>query len=374
MSTKFYVLAILLAAVPAFSSCDKADPAYGGEIDRTVTLFGEEITVPLGTVAPITLQDALNRVGPLAELIKTDDEGCLVLEGKNKIASWSYSDIAAQAAGEEAFVFMAEEERAGLPFLLSMLTMFGIELPDQHYTLTVENPLGVSVPMSVTASVVDGYDEALQSVVLKDFEIPSRSRPETFAEFDLPGTYDPAPSDVVLDKVWLWMPENLLDAWSDNLDSDFVFSYRFRSHLGLGERLDFPFTYPLSLHLETARFALHEATVRLEVESTLPVEATVEHITLLGADGEEDPNVTFSENVTIAGGSPEHPVTTPLTLTVRAAEGTIPDIHGLRLNLRFAAAPGFGTAPVSAAQGLSVRSSSFTLRGGITLPIGNHEK
>ena len=372
---KTRAFAVLFMILLFFASCDKEDQAYSGEKDRTMTFFGEEFTVPLGSVAPITLQDALDRIGPLEGLIKRDDEGFLLLEGSKEIASWSVLDIDYLIEeDDQPYVFEPDAESVGLPTVPMLLQLFGLKCPDQKYAFYAVNPLEEEVPMSATVRVAD-YFETIREETVKNYVLQPNSRKNGFAEIAVPSDAETSPGIISLDQVRLFLPADMVRSLHDTDQIKFKFSYDYTSHLALGEYLDIPFSHTLSqLQLTLAMFRLHEAVAKLEVVSTLPVEATVEHISLVGENGEEDPRVSFSENITIYGGSPENPVTTPLAISVRAEEGTIPDINGLTLQLRFRPAPGFGAEPIGSSQGISVKSSSITLLGGITLPFGTNEK
>jgi hypothetical protein len=54
-------------------------------------------------------------------------------------------------------------------------------------------------------------------------------------------------------------------------------------------------------------------------------------------------------------------------VNIKALEGTIPDITGVQVELGIKADPGFADTCLSIKQGVSVKSASATLRGGITL-------
>jgi hypothetical protein len=69
----------------------------------------------------------------------------------------------------------------------------------------------------------------------------------------------------------------------------------------------------------------------------------------------------------INGGSTTDPGKTPVTLNIKALEGSIPDITGVQVELSIVSAPGYADTRLSVKQGVSVKSASATLRGGITL-------
>ena len=361
-------LLMLLAAVLLIASCDKVDPRYDAPdgINREMTLFGEEFTLPLGSLAPITLRDALDRVPLVSSLIQTDDEGYLLLSGSKEIATWSVDDISALIDDDtQPYGFTPEAASTGLPTVPMLLGLFGFHFPNQTYTFTATNPLDVEVPMSAKFSVGDYFD-VIREERAKGIELlPGDNE---VAEIVLPGVQESEPSLVSAEDILLYVPEELPDHLFSRYETDFALSFRFRSRIALASYLDFPFSYTLqSLQLPVGRFKLHEMSVSLEVESTLPVRATVESIELLDGEGNPDPNVTFGGGLVINGGTMETPVTTPLTLTVKAVEGTIPDIGSLRLQLRFGTDASFGLEAISASQGITVKSSSITIRGGITL-------
>ena len=364
-------LLLILAAAALLVACDKVDARYDAPngVNKEMTLFSEEFSLPLGSLAPITLRDALNRIGAIAGLIKTDKEGYLLLSGDAEIASWPALDIYSMIdEPDQPYVFEPDPESTGLPLVPMMLTMFGFHCPDQSYVFTANSPLDATVPLTATVGVGDYY-ETFQEVRVKEFELKQGSK--RFAEISLPGVLESEPAMVSLSDVKLYLPANILETLDDPGNTSFSVSYKFKSRLGLADYLDFPFNYTLqNLQLPIGKYKFHEVTVNLEVESTLPVEATVESIHLVDSDEVADENIVFTENLVIAGGSLNQPVTTPLTLTVKAQEGTIPDIGNIALSLRFSASPDFVGEPISASQGIAIKSSGITLRGGITL-FGN---
>ena len=366
-------LLLILVPVALLVACDKVDARYDAPdgVNREMTLFSEEFSLPLGSLAPITLRDALNRIDAIAGLIKTDTEGYLLLSGDKEIASWSVLDIYSMIEDpDQPYVFTPDPESVGLPLVPMMLTLFGFHCPDQSYVFSVKSPLAATVPMTATVGVGD-YFETFQEVRVKEFELSLGT--QRFGEITLPGVLESEPTSVSLEDFKLYLPENMIDTVVDFANTDFAVSYRFKSRLGLASYLDFPFDYTLQgLQLPIGRYKLHETTVNLEVESTLPVEATVESIHLVDRDENVDENVVFTGDIVIAGGSLNQPVVTPISLTVKALEGTIPDIGNIALSLRLSASSDFVGEPISAAQGIAIKSSGITLRGGITL-FGNED-
>ena len=85
-------------------------------------------------------------------------------------------------------------------------------------------------------------------------------------------------------------------------------------------------------------------------------------------DASVDENVRIVADFTIPGGTLENPAVTPLTFSIEALEGTLPDISGLRLSVNLQGQPGLKPTPLSIRQGLFVKSSSARLTGGITIP------
>ncbi|MBR1869587.1 MAG: hypothetical protein IJ799_05940 [Bacteroidales bacterium] len=68
-----------------------------------------------------------------------------------------------------------------------------------------------------------------------------------------------------------------------------------------------------------------------------------------------------------AAGSPGKPSVSPLRIGIKATEGTIPDISGLRLYLRFLAPQGVEDKRLGNNQELNFNNIRATISGGITL-------
>ena len=80
-------------------------------------------------------------------------------------------------------------------------------------------------------------------------------------------------------------------------------------------------------------------------------------------------NITVSAPIVIAGGSPDKPGITDLKLQIAAKEGTIPDIHGIKIGLEATSQTGCDGVPLQGTQGIFIQSSSAKISGGITIPL-----
>ena len=102
--------------------------------------------------------------------------------------------------------------------------------------------------------------------------------------------------------------------------------------------------------------------------NSLPIDVKVEDIRVLDESGSVDPGVEVSSGFTIYGGSLESPTTTPVTLSVKSLDGTLPDIHGIEATVSFSTHADSVNLPLSTKMCLSVKSASVIVSGGITIP------
>jgi hypothetical protein len=158
--------------------------------------------------------------------------------------------------------------------------------------------------------------------------------------------------------------------------TEFIFTSRFSCHIAAGKNAEIPLALfgmskqTFKFNLPIASYKLKEVEVSFVLENTLPLQATLADIQLM--TGKEtlkmDENLLVTPGtIVIKGGSTETPGITPITLNIKALEGSIPDISGLFVDLAIKSDPDFSETRLSLKQGVSVRSASATLRGGITL-------
>jgi hypothetical protein len=175
------------------------------------------------------------------------------------------------------------------------------------------------------------------------------------------------------------LPADLMDKISSSSSQDFIFTSSYSGHIAPGENLNLDLaalglgSISAKAKLPIGPYRLKDVQVSFDLENTFPLDVTLSSLQLMtGEEPAVDTNLEVSPGtLVIGGGSPQKPTVTPITLRIKALSGAIPDITGIQVGLKLSSASGYATTPLSVKQGISVKSASATLRGGIT--FGNHE-
>jgi hypothetical protein len=192
---------------------------------------------------------------------------------------------------------------------------------------------------------------------------------------NLPDSIQNSPSQLGIENGTLNLPGNMMEKIYSSSSADFVYSMEYTSHIAVGETLNLPlamfgldklsFNFSLPIHA----YEFREVEVKLDLENTLPFEVTLSNVQLMtGEKPAVDENLqVYPETLVIQGGSLEKPGVTPITVKLKALEGTVPDITGVKAQLGIDVGRGLAGTVLSLKEGVSVKSASATLRGGVTL-------
>lgn len=358
-------------------SCNRSeyDPSDG--VNTEMTLFGEEIYVPIGQVGPITVKMLLNSNTNiqtlLNELLKEESDGTFYIESKDKIYSMNAFRVALDIPDPTQPYHWEIGSRTGsVAPTAALLRMFNIGFANQHLTISALNPVMKSLTLNSDIwvrcrdnSYVETYSKEFK---LEDYTLRSSYSESTLASLDIPAEVMDLVTSVELNNLTLDLPANVKDWLHSSDDSAFTFSTQLKANVALSEKFTFPYKLRLSkLNAALGKFRLHKCQLAFDLENTLPLDATINSIKLLDEQGNEMEDIVFSSDVKILGGKLGAPTVTPVVLQVEALTGTIPDIHEVLVDFKFDYSPTAGTAVLSSAMGLSVKSASVKLFGGITL-------
>lgn len=348
-----------------------------GKLNKEITLFHDGIALPIGNVGPVTVHDLLNN-GKIRDLMnqfmKEEADGHLYIEGAEDFFSQSAYEVALNSPDNtKPYHWEVGNQSTSVSSMGSALSIFGFCFPHQMLIMQASNPLYENILLNATARIgcMDpNYVEAYTAEEkLADFSLTSSSSPKTLAQFDLPENVVDYLSKVELRGVTLDLPENLPEKIRSGSRSFFKFSYKYKSFVALSERFNMPLTLPVkNLNVELGQFNLHECQLSFDLVNSIPINVTVEGIRVLDESGMVDPNIEVSSGFTVSGGSLESPATTSVTLTVKALDGTVPDIHGIEVSLKFGVPAGLANIPLSTKMSLSVKSASVIVSGGISIP------
>ena len=102
-------LILSLIAFPLLWSCSNMDYDISEGFSKEVTLFEEEISVPIGNIGPFTISSTLGGVskvpgigGLIGEYIKESEDGSLVMENSGDIFKASVYELEKQIGNVSA--------------------------------------------------------------------------------------------------------------------------------------------------------------------------------------------------------------------------------------------------------------------------------
>ena len=377
MKTKIYwPLALLLA----IAGCSRQEYDTSGGVNKEVTLFSEKITVPVGSIGPIQLSEIL-KVDLLKNLLgdnlRLADDGVIWLESQTELYSVNGYELALKAPNRgEAFTYAAGNQSNSSTGLAGTLSFLGMGIANQHVTMTAYNPIygemNLHGDMRVycrnwkTYEMTYSETKSLEGTVLK-----STRNTVTLADFDIPG--NDCVGGIELNDLKLDLPAHFEDNLRSN-NQNLNFSYTYRGNIVVKGSFSTELPFPVSnLNLPVAKYELHAFDASLILSNTLPIDVTISEITLLNPDGSDNMDVDISGDIHLAAGSLAVPSESDVQLHVQALNGTVPDIAGLSIKLSFQGDPAFESEVLSAHQGISIKSSSVTLTGGITLDLNKKD-
>lgn len=376
----------ILFSILVIAGCE--NQAYDlDRLDKEVTLFEDGIAVPLGNVGPFTLElatksEKINAI--IGSLLKTESDGTIVCKASEEFYRLSVYEVIAKTGNpSRPFTYKLGDISTNPSTSSGLLTAIGFSSTDQSITMEINNPLSEAYAIGGSAYYacqnVRSFETTFEETkILDGKEIPQGYGKVRFLDESIPQTVPDAVSAMELRDFSFELPGDLMNKIRSSSSSEFVFSSSCTGHIAAGDRLDFDVSSLLgrisvNFKLPLGAYYLKDAEVSFELENTAPMQLTLSDVKLLtGEKSEEDPNLEITPGtLVINGGSLEKPGVTQVTLRIKSADGSIPDITGLKLGLKLSSAPGYEKTLLSMKQGISVKSASGTLRGGIT--FGSNE-
>jgi len=358
-------------------------------LDKEVTLFNEEISVPIGNVGPFNLDLALNSASigkVLGGILQTDADGTLISKSSDDIYKLNVYEIAFKSEDPTKASKYTVGDKSFTPSgMAGLLQMLGFISVDHQVTLSIYNPLYDNITINGNAYVncrnFKTYGTAFEKTYPLDGKVVEGSYSTATKVLDetLPSTVQYFPSEISFKDIVLNVPGDLKDKIRSSDKDAFVFSASQRSRIAVGETTVVPLSmfgvdHPsVKFKLPIGTFEFKEVEASLDLENSLPLEVSLSDIQLLTGDkAEPDSNLEVTPGeIVLEGGNLENPGLTHLTLNIKAVSGSIPDITGITMTVAAKTAPGFAGTYLTTKQGISVKSANATLRGGITL--GGHE-
>lgn len=389
---KAQLASLLICIFLTIAGCSRKEYDISENFNTEITLFQDEISVPIGSIGPITIGSTLSGLsavpgigGMVAEYIKVDADGFLVLETSGDVFRSSVYEIEKAIGDVSSDIKWDSGYQSGfVGGMAGALGLLGLRVTNQKLTISTLNPLWEDVHASCGATygcMGNGGSYSAPIPALDNVNMV-KGKEEQVVSIDIPSDVTSPVTSISFANMVLDLPANMVNKLNNNKGNlFFAFTYNYKCGISTGETLTIPANNISTgkINLPIGQFKFKKCQIQIEVENTIPLAVTAKNIrVLLPRDSKEeeaevDENILVDAEITLAGGSLEDPAISTVTLSIEALQGTIPDISELMLDLNFAAQPGMGSVPLSAKQGIYVKSSSAVLTGGITLG-GNGQK
>lgn len=380
------VTALLFCTLAVFCTGACANGAYdlSRGVDREITLFTDEVSIPLGDVGPLTPQSFLDKAG-MGDMIQAfagqDEDGYLVVEQEesfftsNPVLSISYFlPDPTQPIDLPADDYAGDLGSTGL-----ILTALGLSLSPQVFSLRAGNPItdGIAVSGKLTLTSEPEGSVPAETILSQEFS-KARVGATTAAGEILRVECSDAQAfyGCRLENLMLHLPGSLVEKDPNLGFSSFSLSYHYRAYLSItGDFLE-GLTFDLNdLNIPLAKYQVKEARIRTEVSSEIPITLEIGSVEALVKQTDEEgkesvvvsEDVSVSPNLRIDSGSSGNPVVSPLEIVIKAQTGTIPDISGLRLTFSVKAPTGAGDKRLNMQQSIRFNNIRATVSGGITI-------
>ena len=364
---------LLLLAPVLVWSCENMDYDLSRGIEKEATLFSDMVSVPVGDVGPISPKQLLSQssMGSMIEsIVAQDEEGYLVLEDSKSsdpsyvmLLSYTIPDPSKPADVSLADFSGTIQDKAAL------LRSFGLIQSKQVFTMTAANPLteDISISGKVTVSSQANGDTPAETLFTRELSkstVPADTKAAEIIREERDGG-NPF-SDYRVESIRLHLPASIITKDPLNGLGSFYIAYNYKSYLSLGS--DFPTSLPIGINdlkVPLGQYRVKEALIRMDVMNEIPITLVAESVELLSE--QPDVKVSVTPGLTIAAGCPSKPVTSPLEIFVKADEGTIPDISGIRLNVAIKAPVGVEDTRLGMNQRIFFNKIRATVSGGITI-------
>ena len=363
----------IILALPLLWSCANMDYDTSRGIDKEMTLFTDEVSIPIADIGPLSPKQLLGDVdlgSTLGGLFKEDEDGYLVMGKEETIYSNATVFLFMMALDPTQPLDLNIDDFTGYPGAAAEgLAGMGLTPARQEFSIYAVNPF--TAAMAVSGKV------KLSSLSYESFEkVPVAAETNDgvlfHKEIDGQNIIDVCSMEnMVLHLPASFLEKDPLGGWSS-----VSIGYRYKAHLALGQ--DFPAQIPIpvaDLNLPIGQYKVKEVLISAEVSNEVPVTLVVESVDVMVKGTDEEGNekdvvcedVSITPGLTIASGSSASPVVSPLAISIRAHEGTIPDIAGLQLNLSVKAPTGEGDKRLNMNQSISFNNLRATVAGGITI-------
>ena len=342
-------------------------------IDNEYTLFTDEVSMPIADIGPISPKQLLGDTdlgSTLNGILAESEDGFLVVEKEetiyNNIVYLLYLGVLDPTQPQDVSI----DNFVGNPGTCTATPGdLGLTPVLQEFSLFASNPLteGISISGKVTLST-------LEPQVFDNAPVAPESQNCEYFHTELDGQNI---IDVCsLENMVLHLPGSLLEKDPMSGFSAISLGYRYKAHLSFGS--DFPAQIPIpvnDLDLPIGQYRVKDILLSTDVSNEIPITFVLDSVDVMVKETDENGNektvvceeVSITPGLTIASGCSGKPVISPLAISIKAKNGTIPDIAGLQLNLSVKAPTGAGDKRINMNQSIRFNNIRATVSGGITV-------
>ena len=373
----------ILLFLPLLWSCANMDYDTSRGIDKEMTLFTDEISIPIAGIGPLSPKQLLGDVdlgSTLGNIFKEDENGYLVVEKEETIYSNPVLLLYMSSLDPSQPLDVNIVDFTGYPGASTESPAnMGLSPALQEFSLYALNPLTDEIAVSgkVTLSAQAKDDSPAQILSSENFDrasVPAESNDGELLHTEIDGQ---SILDVCsLEDMALHLPASFLEKDPLGGFSSITLGYRYKAYLSLVK--DFPMQIPIpinDLDLPLAQYRVKEVLLSTEVSNEIPLTLVLESVDVMVKGTDEEGNaknvvcedVSVTPGLTVASGSSASPVVSSLAISIKALEGTIPDIAGLQLNLSVKAPTGEGDKRLNMNQSICFNNIRAAVGGGITI-------
>lgn len=373
----------LLCALVLVTACRHDEYDISGGIDTEVTLFTQEVSLPIADIGPITPKQLLGDVDlgeTLGGLFKEDAQGYLVVEKEESIYNNPVLLLFMGLADPSQPSEISVDDFSDTPSAAAeSLSGMGLASQMQDFSLYATNPFTEDISISGKLTLLSSGSEETSAEIITTQEftdkvVPSQSQGATFYQSSLTG--EKTIGTFQTSQVLLHLPASFLEKDPLGGWSSVVIGYRYKAYLGLES--DFPNSLPIpvdNLDIPLGQYKVKEACIRAEVSNEIPVTLVLDSVDVMVNETDENGNVksvvcedvSVTTGITVSSGVSGTPAVSPLNIVIKSNKGTIPDIAGLQLNLSIKAPQGDGDKRLNMNQKVFINNIRVTVSGGITI-------
>ena len=366
-----YILVLAFFCLAA--GCARDDEYDLDKIDKELTLFEDEFAIPLGNLGPITFRDLIGDI--LGQLMDVDDEGNLWFKTDRDIYTVSAFEIASKMENPDTCrTWRPADQQVSVSFIGSILRYVGVKCLNQRLMVYLENPLkkAVDIDTDVKVSYLDeDFDEA--EVAASHISSTAWSLSETeIAEIAITDDILYGIDKISLENISFGFPKEWTKYIPENVNSHFTFRLEYECNIAFAGSFHLTQAFNLKkVKLGLGEFKVKECDITADIENSFPVDLTLNSLQVYtdSLRTQVDENIVIEQNIHVAPGYRVDPSRTPVVFHVKALEGTIPDITGLRLDVTFKVPDESMIDPIHMDQGISLKNISAKVTGGVTINL-----